>query len=211
MKFFVLLLVCLATTLLGCEKFLGKRFEADKKIYEVCNFKSSTSVVKMNYEKIKNASSVQEAKVIFNAFTPEESAEVWKYRLLQIKENGKWSKEQYQLFDICINEILNANFFQSYPVELKEFELEIQKLFDEQTAYEIFCTFNDLKLNKSISESTGLSVSCECSTESDWCGVGETGRNRSKCVAKSGCGGGRGCGTLWRYSCSGNCMIRMDS
>lgn len=210
MKKSILLYVPLVLLLItGCKKYQNETDKNEERIEDKYNLKSSNPNTKSNYEKLRNAGSAQEAKVIFNTLSTEEAAEVWKYRLVIVKESNEWTTEQNEIFDLCINDVLSSDFYETDFFDFRPIEQNIKVVFSDSLAYKVFSTFEDIIIAKASVIVGGISASCECSTESDWCGFGETGGNRSKCVAKQDCGGGRGCGTLWRYSCSGHCTIEM--
>jgi hypothetical protein len=204
-----LIIAFVLLAVVGCKKHSNENKKEEQRIENEYNLGVPISEIKLNYEKIRNASSVQEAKVIFNTFSHKEASAVWKYRLILVKESDKYTKEQNEVFDFCINRLSSVDLYSKLQTdEVQSIEEMIMLCFSESLGYKIFCTFDDIVIAKTVGG--GGPSYCECSTESDWCGAFESGSNRSVCVAQSNCGGGVGCGTLWRYSCGGRCMIRMN-
>lgn len=155
-------------------------------------------------------------KAIFINLTPKQKVNVWTDRLGKVAGNIKLTKKQHVLLDKFIKDLSPAVYDKNIERGLSISDKTLKSIFGETLAGNIFASLSPIQVLKenqtrSIvfgidgihqkSAETSVIEDCECSTESDYCGLQDCEKpGWPPCWDST-----TGCGTAWIYPCDGMC------
>lgn len=129
----------------------------------------------------------------------EDRRNLWREHLTSFKTSGLTSPQRATLDTVIarLDRYVDEPHIARAALERDGFTPERLKAdFGAELAKRIFATLGPVGSANVSSDAQ----SCECSSESDWCGS-QTSCVTGACMPRSCC-----CGTLWCYPCDGNCL-----
>ena len=154
-----------------------------------------------------SSGSKEAAVTLYQSYTPSEKAQVWVDKMNQVIGLSCWSSDQINLL-VSLNGQINSSVFSDSAAFLvfEEFvnswkSSAIQKFTAQQLRF-IVTTVADYSPDDIPHSGGGNAPDCNCSTSSDWCGGGIF----DETCFKTNCSQSHGCGTFWRYYCTGTCF-----
>ena len=212
----VIILLVVISSVVSCS--MDENFSCDKDANQWVK-SNLTEIRKMSSSDFFEIDDLVYMKAAYNAFTPSQRQTIWIDKLENVLKL-EWTEKESQFIE-SIFEFVKLNSFifseDRDEISFNKAEKEFYKWsvyafeelkWDKKLLYSIVGTPQELKENKEIKsnlksqtklKTRGETIDCECSVTSDWC-FGYTAECKKVDCIKS-----LGCGTLFLYTCDGEC------
>lgn len=168
----------------------------------------------VSWAEIKNVQSIEVRRKMFNSLTENAKARVWKEKLDALVARPQYNAQQKEYFqkikNVISEELYNDDFLnENNPAHaiIADLRQEGTSIFPIGLLFKIIGDIGDVPGGIIGGGNVG-GDSCSCSTSSDWCGA--FGDPVSFCDPNAcNLSTRRGCGTLFLYSCKGDCGVKI--
>ncbi len=166
---------------------------------------NSSRIDSIDWFELTNGLDNTTQRLIFSSTSNYNKFKIVKEKYNQLIIHGNFNSGQFKLvqdvFDFVTPELYEG-LTQTNHIAVQEFKIRAQEIFNDGETYMILADLDNIYVGAAAEIDA-----CGCSTDSDWCDFP---------VVAGGCTGGcnyssSGCGTLFLYTCDGDCELGVSA